>query len=176
MNTVSVMRLIAVSACVLVMASCSTLTAPSSTSEPVYNPANGHYYNRIDATVDWHTAKAAAEKSEHSGVKGHLATVTSEDENTWIKKNLGGRLILDHWIGGYKEAGQWKWVTGESFDYTHWGPGEPNSEQEDALQYDDDESGKGPCDLWNDYRSRSPEDGYIVEYEGGFHKPQESKE
>ena len=137
-------------------------------SQPVYNPANGHYYSRADAAVDWHKAKALAQQSEYLGVAGHLATVTSEEENTWIKENVGGRLLLDHWLGGYEQAGQWKWVTGEPFDYTHWWPGEPSSEQEDALQYDDDESGKGPCDMWNDCRSQALEDGYIVEYEGAF--------
>jgi len=142
-------------------------TVPEVKTTPVHNPANGHYYCRVDQRVHWHTALQLAAESTYMGLQGHLATVTSAQENQWICEHLGGRTKLRrHWLGGYLEDAQWHWITGEPFEYTHFTPGEPNGGQmEDGLEYDDEDQVSEPAHTWNDYPSRAPENGFVIEYE-----------
>ena len=74
----------------------------------------------------WPNAKAWCER-----IGGHLACITSASEQTAIDSLITiGRQVYPksfYWIGGYKENGAWKWVTGEKFNYSHWGAGEPNN-------------------------------------------------
>ena len=69
-------------------------------------------------------------------------------------------------------GGNWQWVTGEKWDYTAWGFGEPNNNSstgrpEDSLHYfvmEDPESVQ--FGLWNDlpYDQTGDVMGYLVEY------------
>jgi len=52
-----------------------------------------------------------------SSVGGQLAAVTSEDQQKLITKLSGGKIA---WLGGFREQGEWKWVSGEPFRYSHW--------------------------------------------------------
>ncbi len=92
-------------------------------SAVIYNPANGHSYQRIDTVMTWHEAKAHCES-----LGGYLATITSQAENDFVYGNIGidGK---DIWLGGTDEVveGTWEWITGEAWDYTNWAPGEPNN-------------------------------------------------
>jgi hypothetical protein len=137
-------------------------------AEPILNPNNGHYYERITGNNTWVDAKAAAESMSHMGASGHLATITSDEENWWIVVNLGGELTLDHWLGGYLEDGNWKWVTGEPWDYTNWWDGngwtEPSGDG-DALEFDDAEQSPPIPGYWNDLDKNSIEPGFIVEFD-----------
>jgi hypothetical protein len=136
----------------------------------VYNPTTGHWYERVDTDATWVEAKAAAEARTYAGMHGYLATITSEAEYQWIVANLGGALTLDHWLGGYRDLDSgseftgWHWVTGETWSYTKWFPGEPSSIYENALQFDDDERINPLLGYWNDLDRNNPELGYIVEY------------
>ena len=47
---------------------------------------------------------------------GHLLTITSEEEETFVKKMCGNYSEVA--IGAYPADGIWHWVTGESWDYT----------------------------------------------------------
>lgn len=63
----------------------------------------------------------------------HLATVTSAEEQSYLRNNLfndtTGRKF---WLGGWQdiEATEahvgWNWVTGETWDYTNWHPTQPD--------------------------------------------------
>ena len=66
-------------------------------SAPVYNPANGHWYQlvRTPAALNWPQARAAAEALSYAGYRGHLATVTSDDERQFINANVTGNSGLD---------------------------------------------------------------------------------
>jgi RNA binding exosome subunit len=92
-------------------------------SAMIQNPDNGHYYQRIDSTMNWHAAKAYCKS-----VGGYLATITSEGEHNFVYDNLVSNSPLS-WIGATDEAveGTWEWVTGEPWDYTNWASGEPNN-------------------------------------------------
>jgi hypothetical protein len=125
----------------------------------VYNPTTGHWYERVDTETTWNQARAAAESRG-----GYLAVITSSAENQWIVDNLGGAATLDHWLGGYNDQGTWKWVTGETWSYANWWPGEPKGFSGYILQFDDDEGNPPLPGFWNDYDPNSPEPGYIVEY------------
>ena len=138
---------------------------------PIFSPVTGHYYERIDSNDNWHEAKSKSEQMVYNGMPGHLATITSDEENSWIVNNLGGALTLDHWLGGYWDVNStkldegWHWVTGEPWQYTNWWPGEPSSLYENALQFDDDERSPSLPGFWNDLDGNNPEEGFIVEWD-----------
>ena len=107
---------------------------------------NGHHYLLVYDSLDWDEAKAYCEARG-----GHLATITSEEEDAFVQKLApsGGC-----WVGATdrETEGTWKWITGETWSYTNWGSGEPNNANsgEDALEFhssywnDNNESGKKP--------------------------------
>jgi hypothetical protein len=82
----------------------------------------GHHYMLYASAVSWEKAKAFSES-----VGGHLATITSQSEQDWIKKTFGASFEL--WIGGSDadEEGTWRWITGEKWRYANWATAEPNN-------------------------------------------------
>lgn len=92
---------------------------------------NGHYYAVVNQVTSWQQAKVFAEGMEFMGVHGHLATITSEAENTFVTTELGG--TAGAWLGGQQLPGSsepeggWQWITGEPWAYTKWDGGEPNN-------------------------------------------------
>lgn len=135
-------------------------------SAAVLNTDNGHYYEVFFGTYTWDSANAEAGSRNHEGLQGHLATVTSATENFWIVENLDD--YQGNFIGGTDSntEGVWEWVTGETFSYDNFLPGEPNSWNslnEDYLMY---WWSNGWNDTTNDpYSDVGFELGYIVEYE-----------
>jgi uncharacterized repeat protein (TIGR02543 family) len=62
----------------------------------LFNKANGHYYEYVTAKdIDWSEAKVAAESKNFAEKSGYLATITSQQENEFIKGLLKG----DAWLG-----------------------------------------------------------------------------
>jgi hypothetical protein len=121
------------------------IITPFAIAAPVYNPGTGHYYDAIafPSGITWNDAKTFAENSTYSGMNGHLATVTSADENSYIVNNLGGPLaITTFFLGGFQPAGSpepggnWQWITGESWSFTNWVPGEPNNAYSGGAIFD----------------------------------------
>jgi Ca2+-binding RTX toxin-like protein len=73
---------------------------------------NGHIYEVVNASVDWHTALSAAGSMSLAGVQGYLATITSAAENAFAEAMLQGYNFV--WLGG-SDAGQegvWTWASG----------------------------------------------------------------
>jgi hypothetical protein len=147
--------------------------AAQQTSPPVFNPANGHWYQavRVAGAISWDGARAAAESLTHAGLRGHLLTITSAAENEFVIRSvIKGISSNDRlWLGGYQEgsasdylepAGAWRWVTSEPWSFTHWFSGEPNNYggNEDALEFHRGER-------WNDFPRSAGLGGYVVEYE-----------
>lgn len=93
-------------------------------SPRIQNSNNGHWYQRFDETMTWHNAKSHCES-----LGGHLATITSQQENDFVYNNLASTSPHISWLGATDEAqeGIWKWVTGEGWNYTNWYPDEPNN-------------------------------------------------
>ena len=61
-----------------------------------YNAENGHYYLAVNNPVPWTTARDNAAAATYMGMKGYLATVTSEEENNY----LYSMIQMNTWLGG----------------------------------------------------------------------------
>ncbi|HDF2795446.1 TPA: DUF5011 domain-containing protein [Clostridioides difficile] len=149
----------------------------------VYNPGNGSYYQFVEAKrITWKNAKKEAENMEYKGLKGHLATISSQNELD-IFNSLTSKTV---WLDGTDEVveGEWRNVKGEIFKWTNWAPGEPNNFDVDGEDYL--VSIKNSNGLWND-TSNSPNpiwtdiEGFVVEFEnekneniGGTYKYEDS--
>ncbi|ALG67585.1 hypothetical protein AL038_07585 [Beggiatoa leptomitoformis] len=91
---------------------------------------NDHWYQRIIInSIDWNSARIAAEAATWEGMRGHLVTITSAEENAFLVTAFLGersnslcivpslicsRVWYSYWLGG-----QWDntlkvaWITGE---------------------------------------------------------------
>ena len=140
---------------------------------------NDHWYDVVNYQGTWDAANSDAQSKSYNGANGHLATLTSAEENSFVWSNLP---YFGYWLGGFQydknaePAGHWAWVTGEEWNFTNWNPWEPNESagNEDYLQFDW-YYGEGN---WNDFFNDQPSHplyvftnppggtgGYIVEYE-----------
>jgi hypothetical protein len=113
--------------------------------EVVYTPEGG---------INWVQAKSLAEQAG-----GHLATITSAEENAFVFDLIKDKKYWYQWdithhfvmngpfLGGYQPRGSrepkggWRWVTGEPWDYENWAwegmPGDndprPSTQPNDAT-------------------------------------------
>ncbi|MBK8976127.1 MAG: hypothetical protein IPM29_09380 [Planctomycetes bacterium] len=87
----------------------------------VRNATNDREY-ALTAPMSWTAAEAEAVQ-----VGGHLATVRSASEQTWLETTFGTSENL--WIGLNDAAteGVFEWASGETGAFRNWCPGEPNS-------------------------------------------------
>ena len=116
---------------------------------------NGHRYElyELGGEYEWGYAKYFCEEKG-----GHLATITSAEENSIIHQLIQSSEN-NFLIGGTDKdsEGEWKWITGEPFNYTNWNEKQPdNYEDEDYLMMYS--NGK-----WNDCHETLK--GFICEYE-----------
>jgi lectin-like protein len=150
------------------LATCLASFRPGSAVGQTLWPENGHYYLIVNQTTTWQQARLLPEALVFMGVRGHLATITSEDENTFVTTQLGD--TAGAWLGGEQlpgssePAGGWQWITGEPWMHTNWDEGEPNNtylggwgkdatgQSEERLQYHHDGT------HWNDL----PDDPEVV--------------
>ena len=123
-----------------------------------FEPSGEHQYRIFYDALTWEEAKAACEAKG-----GHLATITSEEEQQKLNLYNAGNHNL--WIGGYKNAdGQWCWVNGEPWTYENWGDGEPNNSSNVVA-------GESCVAMWpekwNDLANSNTyeQSGYICEWE-----------
>ena len=139
---------------------------------------NGHYYEVIDmGTLDnwltWEEAKAAAEAASCLGVPGHLATITSAEEEQFIIDNL--LPPYGSWaLGGHQPVNPetapdegWEWITGEPWVYTNWQwaePWSPPGVDEDTLNLAHRGAPGNKIWGWQDIEYTTKDNGYIIEY------------
>lgn len=114
---------------------------------PAANGGNGHSYLAVALTdpISWPDANDMANL-----LCGHLVTLTSPEENDFVfhlidhkKYWYPGINLRGPWTGGYQlpgatePAGGWCWVTGESFSFEIWEPGQPNNmgTNEDRIHF-----------------------------------------
>jgi len=82
----------------------------------------GHTYQVIDASLNAEDAQKYCEK-----LGGHLVTITSAEEQTFVESLLKkGGSRNQYWIGGKFVKDTFTWITGEKVSYTHWDWNEPN--------------------------------------------------
>lgn len=128
----------------LVLLSLICVFCPSATMAQVVQwEGNGHYYEYLGEPgggtpefegLSWNEAREVAESREYDGLPGHLVTVTSESEWTFLTGLFVEVLVPSPGImvGGWCEsewepvpegATGWRWLTGEPFDETVVGSG-----------------------------------------------------
>lgn len=112
----------------------------------------GHRYTAIDHGLTWEDAKEYCES-----LGGHLMTVNSKGEQKALVKALKKKTGVkrkNFWLGAQKdETGKMRWITGESFSYTAWGPGQPDNFRETCLmiyRFNNPHTGGDDTYLWND--------------------------
>ncbi len=114
-------------------------------------------FELVQGNFTWQQAKTDAESRG-----GSLATIKSQEEQDEVEALLHGNA--SYWIGASDagQEGQWTWVDGDAFTFTHWNAGEPNNSggnEHYAQIYSD---GK-----WNDLPASSNHanlSGYIIEF------------
>ena len=126
---------------VLLFSTAATVKA-APTQWTVASGGNGHWYELITTPQNLGAAKAAAEAMTFAGFSGHLATITSAAEHSFVDTNFGGGPGAGagvFWLGARQDPGDpepdvgWEWVTGESFGpFLGWNPGEPNNSPNDS--------------------------------------------
>lgn len=149
-------------------------------AQPVQNPTNGHWYELIilSGGLTWEQARDFAATFSSNGLPGHLATVTSSDENSFIEGIISGAgSDVKFWIGGYQLPNQtqtdvgWRWITGETWSFTDWGliqsdepndwptPGENNEQNYLTINQEVEDT------FWGDEGSAATFGHLVVEYE-----------
>jgi len=144
---------------------------------PVSEGGNGHFYEHVNPqrtpSITWTEARDDAAAHTFMGVAGHLATVTSEAERTYLFNQFSVRPSSSQvWIGGVQAPGVttptagWSWVTGEPWDYTAWVAGEPNDwfANERYLSMLTYLQAGSVAGAWNDNDIRGIASAYLVEY------------
>merc|ERR1719222_789336 len=70
---------------------------------------------------------------------GHLASVNTNAIENYVLDGLKNRGLNKAWFGGndIEDEGIWKWTDHTSWEFTNWGPQEPNNlnGNEDCLEH-----------------------------------------
>ena len=121
----------------------------------------GHMYAVYAGPATWTEAEAYCES-----LGGHLAVITSQEEQDFMEEYvLTADIAPRYWIGGYSEnyPYDFKWVTGEGFDYANWRVGEPNYTSELYVEiYGNYNDWYG---YWNNHPNVSITKSFICEWE-----------
>lgn len=104
---------------------------PQNLSPDAVNTYNGHTYARFDEVMTWEKAEAFCENAG-----GHLATITSRQEQLAIAQLFSDAPYSAYWLGATDKEweGAWKWVTGESFDWTNWYDNQPDNDDQNEYE------------------------------------------
>lgn len=90
---------------------------------------NGHTYAQFDYTERNLEKSYSAWEAYCESLGGHLATITSAEENAAVY-NLIQKEGLTLAFFGYSDEnseGNWEWITGETSTYSNWAVGQPNN-------------------------------------------------
>lgn len=119
----------------------------------------GHYYKLYYHSETWEDARDYCES-----LGGHLATITSQEENDFLYDFITSCGVTNAYFGlsDATEEEFWRWTTGETLEYTNWNSGEPNNESSNedyAMFYCKYGSG-----TWNDgnYGQGTAGDNYPI--------------
>ena len=125
-------------------------------SEMLSETYNSHMYKLYSSDCTWEQANTFAES-----IGGHLATITSAEENEVLKHMFADSGCTAVWLGASDESseGDWKWITKEKWSFTDWGNNEPNGERdENHLAFYNG--------YWSDFGKNSKSvNGFIVEFD-----------
>jgi hypothetical protein len=153
----------------IIVAACMSLVLfwQWATADPIHWPTNGHWYEAPTvSTYAREQALAAVHGMSWMGMPGHLATITSQEEQDFIASWIPAGTF---WIAGYQDPEDsapsegWHWTTAETWGYTNWSANEPNdfygAGVESCLEL------YSPGMGWNDVRCIEAK-YLLVEYDG----------
>ena len=162
----------------------------STQAEPVYFAGTGHYYEIVEPPhpeshpysggLPWEDCRDDAASRVYAGCQGHLATITSQDENDFIVQSFfDSSTTRCYWLG----ASPGNWITGETWSYENWNtlenePRDWHSSDARVRMYgytgDNQELGSWQTAMgtWLEHYEQS---GYIVEYDNPSWSPQETE-
>lgn len=85
---------------------------------------NNHSYRVFDTSMTWTEAKAACEE-----IGGHLATISSNEEQDYVQQLIKSTKKENIWIGGCFSAANnsWSWVDNTEWNYTNWDVTQPDN-------------------------------------------------
>lgn len=139
---------------------------------PAVFPGNGHRYQYVPGFFTWRDAEHNAQS-----MGGHLATLTSAEENQWAWSQFSPHLVVQGkpalnergwWIGAkMKESGDgWEWITGEPFEYACWALEQPKTGRSPRVRQHDNGGGAG-LSAWSPvfYFGHSSRSGFLVEWD-----------
>ncbi len=92
----------------MALASCMPLLITSTALSAPIQGTNGHWYEMVweEIPLSWSEARDAAAARSYSGMSGHLATITSQEEYLFLISSsfLGPGHLYGHrvWLGGYQ--------------------------------------------------------------------------
>jgi hypothetical protein len=146
---------------------------------------NGHAYEFVQgALIGWDESSATARAMTFEGVRGHLATITSAQEQAFIESipSLDPDFFPDAigmWLGAFQANPDappnegWAWVTGEEWNFTDWIKGEPDDafgpESNVAMLVPSAPNSRGSSGTWGDFPGAAFQwfgiSGFLVEYD-----------
>ncbi len=93
---------------------------------------NNHRYEVFDEGMTWPEAKAACEAKG-----GHLVTITSQEEQTFVEGLISNKGKKQYWIGMTAIGSDPEWITGERVSYSNFDSTEPNNSKRSDGQSED---------------------------------------
>lgn len=126
----------------------------------------GNKYLLFDKNTTWTEAREICKQYD-----GHMATIESTDENTFIKNFLKGGKRGWYYLGGQKENNSWKWLDGTDINTVIWNDSAPDWNGTNLMMYRSDGSCVGLC---NSYYPEKDIDkiGFVCEIEGTKETPE----
>ena len=139
---------------------------------------NGHTYRLIDSGMTWTEAEAYCRK-----LGGHLATITSREEQDVIASLVLTGSRNSYWLGGQKDSsGAWSWVDGSEWSYKNWARSQPDnytgSEEKLMMYRVSNPRNPSSSGTWNDLQADgtcrgeaffgTENFGFVCEWDGGL--------
>lgn len=131
---------------------------------------NNHIYALYDYTSSWTFAKDLC-----TSLGGHLATITSSQEERLIEDLIGLGSKDSYWLGATdldRNEKDFQWITGERFSYTNWYTNQPSASGDRGTKDHFLEIRKSYNNKWNDvYNINKTNKGFILEIDTGEYSP-----
>ena len=110
---------------------------------------NGHYYKAYDYGNTWGAANSFC-----ISLGGHLATITSEEEQELVKSLVFAGSRNSYWLGGRGSNKVFGWITGEEWvcDYGRYNNNDKSGYEDSLMMYrlNNPMAGNERAGMWND--------------------------
>ena len=96
------------------------------------NGGNNHWYGIIALDLYHDDARVLASSLKKDGVNGHLATISTAEENSFILSQVirdyrQPSPLDEYWLGGTYVSNNWTWTDDSKWQFENWAPREPNN-------------------------------------------------